>query len=101
MGRKVKGTIHWVSSQGIGATVRLYSHLLAEPGSEELNPHSLEVLTDCKVEPSLKEAMPGDRYQFERQGYFFVDPTDSQNGKLVFNRIVTLKDSWSKKGPKA
>lgn len=101
MGRKVKGTIHWVSSRAIEAEIRLYNHLLRETSSEEINPQSLEVLTNCKLEPSLKTALPGERYQFERQGYFFVDPIDTINGKLVFNRIVTLKDSWSKKTPKA
>jgi glutaminyl-tRNA synthetase len=101
MGRKVKGTIHWVSSEGIVGEVRLYDALLTEPhlGSDEdflskVNPHSLEVLSDCRLEPSLADARGGDRYQFERQGYFFVDPVDSQPGKPVFNRIVTLKSSW-------
>jgi len=97
MGRKVKGTIHWVSSQAIEAEVRLYNPLLTEAHGEEINPHSLEILTHCKLETSLKKALPGERYQFERQGYFFVDPIDTTKDKLVFNRIVTLKDSWSKK----
>lgn len=101
IGRKVKGTIHWVSARAIEAEIRLYNHLLAEANSEEINPHSLEVLTNCKLEPSLKTALPGERYQFERQGFFFVDPIDTINDKLVFNRIVTLKDSWSKKTQKA
>lgn len=101
IGRKVKGTIHWVTSRAIEAEVRLYNHLLTETGSEEINPHSLEVLTNCKLEPSLKTALPEERYQFERLGYFFVDPIDTINGQLVFNRIVTLKDSWSKKAQKA
>lgn len=103
-GRKVKGTIHWVSSKGFKAEVRLYDRLLLETEAEEsddflarLNPHSLEVLTDCRLEPSLKTADGGDRFQFERQGYFFVDPVDFKAGKLAFNRIVTLKDSWAKK----
>jgi glutaminyl-tRNA synthetase len=104
IGRKVKGTIHWVSSKAITAEVRLYDHLLApQEGEGEkdflscLNPHSLERLTNSLVEPSLKEAKAEDRYQFERQGYFFVDPVEFKKGNLVFNRIVSLKDSWGKK----
>jgi len=102
--RKVKSTIHWVSAkQALDAEVRLYDHLLvtANPAEEEreltelLNPNSLEVVTDCKVELNLAGAAPGSRYQFERQGYFCVDP-DSVNGKLVFNRTVALRDSWAK-----
>ena len=102
--RKVKSTIHWVSAkQALDAEVRLYDHLLvtANPAEEEreltelLNPNSLEVVTGCKVEPSLAGAEPGSRYQFERQGYFCVDP-DSAIGKLVFNRTVALRDSWAK-----
>ena len=107
IGRKVKGTIHWVSFDAIPAEVRLYNHLLLDsqldPDADflsRINPESLEVLADCLVEPSLENAPRGERYQFERQGYFFVDPVDTKNGKLVFNRIVTLKDSWSKKLPK-
>jgi glutaminyl-tRNA synthetase len=103
-GRKVKGTIHWVSAQGIPAEVRLYDRLLSEAALnsdsdflECLNPQSVEVLKNCLVEPSLATAQPGDRFQFERKGYFFVDPVDSLPGKPVFNRIVTLKDSWAKK----
>ncbi len=108
MGRKVKGTIHWVSSKSLTGEIRLYDRLLLEPhlGPDQdflshINPHSLEVLTDCRLEPSLETAAPGERYQFERLGYFFVDPLDSKRGKLVFNRIVTLKDSWGKKQSKA
>lgn len=103
IGRKVKGTIHWVSSKGIFGTVRLYNYLLTEAhlsGDDflsHINSHSLETLTNCLLEPSLQNAHPGERFQFERQGYFFVDPIDSKPGNLVFNRIVTLKDSWSKK----
>lgn len=104
MGRKVKGTIHWVSANSPVAEVRLYDRLLIDPevGQEadflaRINPLSLEVLTDARVEPSLQSANRSDRFQFERQGYFFVDPIDTTEGKLVFNRIVTLKDSWSKK----
>ena len=103
-GRKVKGTIHWVSSKAIRAEVRLYNPLLTEAhGAQEedflarINPHSLDRLTHCLLEPSLEKAVAGERYQFERQGYFFVDPIDSKPGKPVFNRIVTLKDSWGKK----
>lgn len=105
-GRKVKGTIHWVSSQAIQAEVRLYDRLLTEAHLTDgdflskVNPQSLEVLSASLVEPSLKEAKAEERFQFERQGYFFVDPLDSSPGKPVFNRIVTLKDSWSKKAPK-
>jgi len=105
-GRKVKATLHWVSAdQALDAEVRLYDHLLVkeetgEEGEERdfksyLNPHSLETLTSCKVEPSLEDATPGSGYQFERQGYFCVDP-DSSQGKLVFNRTVSLKDTWAK-----
>ena len=104
IGRKVKGTIHWVCSSAITCEVRLYNHLLLDaqlaPDADflsRINPHSLEVLTNCRLELSLKNAHPGERYQFERQGYFFVDPIDSKHSKLVFNRIVTLKDTWSKK----
>ncbi len=105
-GRKVKGTIHWVSSHGLRAKVRLYSQLLLDTENEEadflsrINPHSLETL-DALIEPSLKEAHPSNHFQFERQGYFFADPIDSKPGHPVFNRIVTLKDSWAKKQPKA
>lgn len=105
-GRKVKGTLHWVSAEhAIDAEVRIYDHLFATPDpanveeggdwKDNLNPNSLEVLTDCKLEPSLKEANPGDRFQFERQGYFCVDP-DSSDTKPVFNRTVSLKDTWAK-----
>jgi glutaminyl-tRNA synthetase len=104
MGRKVKGTIHWVYSSALIGEVRLYHHLLLDaqlaPDVDflsRINPHSLEVITGCRLEHSLKDAAPGERYQFERQGYFFVDPIDSKGGKLIFNRIITLKDSWGKK----
>ena len=101
-GRKVKGTIHWVSAaHAIDAEVRLYDRLFTvpDPGAEvdfksTLNPHSLEVIT-AKLEPSLKDAHPEDRYQFERLAYFTLDK-DSQPGKLVFNRTITLKDTWAK-----
>ncbi|PZR76447.1 MAG: glutamine--tRNA ligase [Chthoniobacterales bacterium] len=98
--RKIKGTIHWVSaSQAIDAEVRLYDRLftVAEPDGDFktlLNPHSLEVVA-AKCEPSLKDADSNVRYQFERLGYFALDP-DSQPGKLVFNRTITLKDTWAK-----
>ncbi|MBL9203203.1 MAG: glutamine--tRNA ligase [Opitutaceae bacterium] len=102
--RKVKGTIHWVSaSQAIDAEVRLYDRLfhVAEPGAEEdflkvVNPHSLEVVT-AKLEPSLANATLADRFQFERLGYFALDSKDSAPGKLVFNRTISLKDTWAKK----
>lgn len=105
-GRKVKATLHWVSAaHALPAEVRLYDHLFLKPYPEEvengadftanLNPQSLEVLTSCFVEPHLADAKPGDRYQFERQGYFAVDPESTYNG-LVFNRAVKLKDSWEK-----
>jgi glutaminyl-tRNA synthetase len=103
-GRKVQGVIHWVSAQYcVPVQVRLYDRLftIEDPGSEPedftkyLNPASLEVLTNCCGELSLKDAKPGSKYQFERLGYFCVD-TDSLPGKPVFNRIVPLKDSWIK-----
>jgi glutaminyl-tRNA synthetase len=105
-GRKVKGTIHWVSAkESIPAEVRLYDHLFAKPDPEDvpegqdwkvnLNPKSLEVLTGARVEPSLSNAKAGDRFQFERHGYFVVDP-DTKGGNLVFNRTVSLRDSWAK-----
>jgi len=104
-GRKVKGTIHWVSVQhAIPAEVRLYDRLfIVENPSDEkdkgmhelLNPESLKVLTNCFVEEDLKNAKPYDNFQFQRIGYFNVDP-DSKNGKLIFNRTVSLKDTWNK-----
>jgi len=105
-GRKVKGTIHWVSaSHALDAEVRLYDHLFVKADAGDipegqdytvnLNPNSLERLTGCKMEPSLAGAQPGSRYQFERQGYFCLD-SDSALGKLVFNRTVALRDSWAK-----
>jgi glutaminyl-tRNA synthetase len=106
-GRKVKGTIHWVSARhALAVEVRLYDHLFATPTPEEvaegqdflvnLNPRSLEILPTCYVEPSLKNARGGDRVQFERLGYFCVDTKDSAPGKPVFNRSVTLADTWAK-----
>jgi glutaminyl-tRNA synthetase len=105
-GRKVRGTIHWVSAaHALNAEVRIYDRLFSkpDPGNTEegqtfldnLNPDSLTILTHCKVEPSLSGAKPGDRVQFERQGYFCVD-LDSTQEKLVFNRTVSLKDTWAK-----
>jgi len=103
-GRKVKGTLHWVSADhAVDAEVRLYDNLFREPFPDQggnyldnLNPNSLEVLTGCKLEPGLGGVEPGYRCQFMRQGYFFADPQDSQPGRPVFNRTVTLKDSWAK-----
>jgi glutaminyl-tRNA synthetase len=106
-GRKVKGTLHWVSAaQSLPAEVRLYDRLfnVENPAAEKdgrdyksnLNPTSLERLTSCRVEPSLASAAPGSRFQFERQGYFCADEIDSKPGALAFNRIVTLRDTWAK-----
>jgi glutaminyl-tRNA synthetase len=101
--RKVKGTIHWVSApHALPAEVRLYEHLFLTPKPDEdenwkahVNPNSLERLTNCYVEPTLANATPGDRFQFERIGYFCVDP-DSTTGYLVFNQTVSLRDTWGK-----
>jgi glutaminyl-tRNA synthetase len=104
-GRKVDATIHWVSAEhSVPAEVRLYDRLfqIADPASKGddfmkyLNPKSLEKLSSCRVEPSLKEAAPGNRVQFERLGYFCLDLKEATPKKLVFNRIVTLRDSWAK-----
>ena len=114
-GRKVKGTIHWVSAaHAHEAEVRLYDHLFSkenpddapgEPASaggttgtflDNLNPHSLEELSDAKLEPSLAEAEPGSHFQLERNGYFFADPVDSKLGVPIFNRTATLRDTWAK-----
>ena len=106
-GRKVKATLHWVSAgQAIDAEVRLYDTLFTvrDPGSvaegvdwkATLNPKSLDVVRDAKLEPSLASAMPESRWQFERLGYFCVDRRDSKPGALVFNRTVTLRDDWAK-----
>ena len=105
-GRKVKSTIHWVSAEhAVDAEVRIYETLFkredpnqVEEGQEftaNLNPQSLEVVPGCKLEPSLRDAPPGSRYQFERLGYFCADP-DSKPGKPVFNRTVALRDTWAK-----
>lgn len=107
-GRKVKATIHWVSAKhSIDAESRLYSYLFNKRDPEDipegadfranLNPNSLETLKSCKLEPLLKAAEPGSRYQFERLGYFYLDPVElASSGKRVFTRIVTLKDEWAK-----
>jgi glutaminyl-tRNA synthetase len=102
-GRKVKATIHWVSAaHALDAEVRLYDRLFTaeEPGGDDwmaqLNPKALEVLRDCKLEASLAGAAPGSRWQFERMGYFCADPVDSSPGVPVWNRTVTLKDTWAK-----
>jgi len=103
-GRKVKGTLHWVSAaHAVPAEVRLYERLFnAEfPGRDgdflsQINPESLETLTGCQVEASLAQAAPEDRFQFERLGYFCADRFDHAAHRLVFNRTVTLRDSWSR-----
>ena len=105
-GRKVKSTLHWVSAEhALEAEVRLYDHLFIKEDLTDaedradfkayLNPNSLEILSSCRVEPSLAGATIGSRYQFERQGYFCIDP-DSSAGKIVFNQTVPLRDTWSK-----
>ncbi len=108
-GRRVRGTLHWVSqADSVAAEVRLYDHLFSQPNPDEepdqdsggedfpagLNPNSLEILEQCRVEPGLANATPGNIYQFERQGYFVVDNTDSKPGVPVFNRAVSLRDTW-------
>ena len=104
--RKVKATLHWVScASAADAEVRLYSHLFTRENPESaeegkdftdfLNRDSLTILKNCKLEPGLRQANPEARYQFERLGYFCVDP-DSADEKLVFNRTVTLRDTWAR-----
>jgi glutaminyl-tRNA synthetase len=97
-GRKVKGTLHWVSADhGMNAEVRLYDYLYIEDeagGEPKLNPDSLKILKNCIIEPSIANAKPGDRFQFLRHGYFCVDTKYSTEEKLVFNRIVSLRSSW-------
>ena len=101
-GRKVKGTIHWVpAKEAFRATVRLYENLIDEEkgvynedGSLNLNPNSLVVVNDAMLEPSLRDAKPGESFQFVRNGYYCVDSRDSEEGKPVFNRIVTMKSSF-------
>lgn len=109
-GRKVKTTLHWVSGErALAATVRLYDHLFTKKNPEDveegkswrdnISPNSLEVIEGCLVEPSLASAKPGERYQFERIGYFCVDPDsgdEAKGGKLVFNRTVSLRDDWAR-----
>ncbi|MFH1299435.1 MAG: glutamate--tRNA ligase family protein, partial [Planctomycetota bacterium] len=106
-GRKVKATIHWVSEpHAVDAEIRLYDHLFSTPDPEDLpegvdyktnlNPDSLQVLAGCKLEPGLRTAASGSRFQFERLGYFCVDSRDSTPEKPVFNRTVTLRDTWVK-----
>lgn len=106
-GRKVKGTIHWVSAHhALDTEIRLYDRLFTDEfpdGSKDkdfkefINPDSLQILNGCKVEPGLAQAESGANFQFERQGYFYIDPKDSSQGKPVFNRTVTLRDSWAKR----
>src|SRR5438270_2616768 len=109
-GRKVKSTIHWVSAaHAINAEVRLYDNLFSKEDPNDvpegqnftanLNPNSLETIADARIEPSLKSAGPGARYQFERLGYFCVDP-DSKPAAPIFNRTVALKDTWARKQSK-
>jgi glutaminyl-tRNA synthetase len=106
-GRKVKGTIHWVSARhAVEAEVRLYENLFTKKNPYEveegqdfldnLNPHSLEVLAGCKLEPALAQATLGESYQFMRNGYFCLDSADTREGQLVFNRTISLVDSWAK-----
>jgi glutaminyl-tRNA synthetase len=110
-GRKVKGTIHWVSApHAVSAKLRLYDHLFKTEYPDEapdgktfldnINPHSLETVRDAKLEPSLAKAGPGTHFQFERLGYFFTDPVDSKPGQPVFNRTATLRDTWAKEAAK-
>ncbi|WIF95984.1 glutamine--tRNA ligase/YqeY domain fusion protein [Caminicella sporogenes] len=103
--RKPKGTIHWVSAEhAVKAEVRLYDRLLLDVDEDDeksdwkdkLNPNSLEMLTDCYLEPFVAKGKPGDKYQFLRHGYFSIDPINTTENKLVFNRIVALRDSWKK-----
>jgi glutaminyl-tRNA synthetase len=104
-GRKVKSTIHWISApNAINAEVRLYERLftVTDPAGQKdadfkdfINPDSLEVIKSCKVEPTLKDLKPFDRFQFERLGYFCIDP-DSKKDKLVINRTASLRDTWAK-----
>jgi glutaminyl-tRNA synthetase len=106
-GRKVKATLHWVSAEhSLEAEVRLYDHLFTKEDplhlkdradfKDFINPKSMEILKSAQLEPGLKDAQPGSRYQFERQGYFCIDRADSSGERLVFNRTVTLRDNWAK-----
>jgi glutaminyl-tRNA synthetase len=110
-GRKVKSTIHWVSApHAVSAEIRLYDHLFrtqypddAPAGKtflDNINPNSLSIVRDAKLEPSLAAAEPGTHFQFERLGYFFTDPVDSKPGRPVFNRTATLRDTWAKEAAK-
>lgn len=103
--KKVKGVIHWIAEEGsIEAEVRLYDRLFTKPRpgeggadfTNDINPNSIEIIKNAKLEPGLKKANPRDHFQFERLGYFFVDPKGSTESSLVFNRTVTLRDSWAK-----
>jgi glutaminyl-tRNA synthetase len=107
----VKGTIHWVcAAHALDAEVRLYDHLFKEQHPEDvpegksylenLNPESLKVLAHCKLEPSLKDSRPDEKVQFERHGYFVADLVESKPGAPVFNRAVSLRDSWAKEQKK-
>jgi glutaminyl-tRNA synthetase len=111
-GRKVKATLHWVSAKhAIEAEVRLYNTLFLKRDPDDapqgndyrsnLNPASLETLEHCKLEPSLAKAVPGSRWQFERLGYFYLDPSFAKQNRTVFNRTVTLKDEWAKVSKKS
>ncbi|NLW17986.1 MAG: glutamine--tRNA ligase/YqeY domain fusion protein [Firmicutes bacterium] len=106
--RRVKATAHWVSAKhAIPITARLYDHLFLKADPDDapegqdfmanINPNSLVELTNCMAEPAIKEAKPEDRFQFLRQGYFYIDPVDSKDGKIVANRIVDLRDTWKRK----
>jgi glutaminyl-tRNA synthetase len=119
-GRKVKGTIHWVSApHAVSAEIRVYDHLFKTEFPDEapplpkgegtkrtgtfldnINPDSLEIIRDAKLEPSLADAQPGQHFQCERLGYFFTDPVDSKTGKPIFNRTATLRDTWAKEAAK-
>jgi glutaminyl-tRNA synthetase len=110
-GRKVKGTIHWVSAaKAASAEIRVYDHLFATEYPDDapegktfldnINPHSLEIVRDAQLEPSLADAKPSQHFQFERLGYFFTDPVESKPGRPVFNRTSTLRDTWAKEAAK-
>ncbi len=102
-GRKVKGTLHWVSADHcVKATARLYDYMMldnpeSENGEMIMNENSLEVIENCYIEPAIEEAKPGDKYQFMRNGYFCVDTKDTTKEHFVFNRIVSLKSSFKLK----
>jgi glutaminyl-tRNA synthetase len=106
-GRKVKATMHWVAdAKALPATVRLYDKLFTKENPDDaagggtfldaINPQSVETLDGCRVEPSLRNAKPGERFQFERLGYFYIDPAESSGERVCFNRIVSLKDEWAR-----